>query len=213
MFLPVIRGYEVGGDFYDVFQVADGRWVAVIGDVCGKGVEAATLTGLARHTLRALSDVERPSGSLRALNGALLRERLDGRFCTVAQVMLDPKPDGVRLRVSCGGHPLPHHVSTDGATHLVGTPGTLLGVVAEPRLEDVATVLGPGEALVMVTDGIFRKHEAFGDEPGGLDKVLSAGPPGSAEELIDRIRRYVEDLIADEQDDDIAVLVLYARPS
>jgi serine phosphatase RsbU (regulator of sigma subunit) len=213
MFLPAIRGYEVGGDFYDVFQVADGRWVAVIGDVCGKGVEAATLTGLARHTLRALSDVERPSGSLRALNGALLRERLDGRFCTVAQVMLDPKPDGVRLRVSCGGHPLPHHVSTDGATHLVGTPGTLLGVVAEPRLEDVATVLGPGEALVMVTDGIFRKHEAFGDEPGGLDKVLSAGPPGSAEELIDRIRRYVEDLIADEQDDDIAVLVLYARPS
>ncbi len=213
MFLPAIRGYEVGGDFYDVFQIPGERWVAVIGDVCGKGVEAATLTGLARHTLRALSDVDRPSDALRALNGALLRERLDGRFCTVAQVMLETTPDRAHLQLSCGGHPLPHHVSADGTTRLVGAPGTLLGIVDDPRLEDVGVTLGPGEALVMVTDGIFRKHEAFGDEPGGLEKVLSVAPPGSAEELSERIQRYVEDLIADEQDDDIAVLVLYVRPA
>lgn len=89
----------------------------------------------------------------------------------------------------------------------------MLGIVDDPRLEDVGVTLGPGEALVMVTDGIFRKHEAFGDEPGGLEKVLSVAPPGSAEELSERIQRYVEDLIADEQDDDIAVLVLYVRPA
>ena len=210
MFLPAIRGYEVGGDFYDVFQVPDGRWAAVIGDVCGKGVEAAALTGLARHTVRAFSDIDHPSESLRALNGALLRERLDGRFCTVAYAMLDPTSPVVRGHVVSGGHPLPHHVSADGGTRLIGTPGTLLGVVEEPKLEDVAFTLGPGEALVMVTDGIFRRHEAFGDEPGGLDKLLGAAPPASAEELRERIERYVQDLITEEQDDDIAVVVLYA---
>src|SRR5206468_828618 len=77
-------------DFYDVFELDDGRWVALVGDVCGKGLEAAALTGLARHTLRAVANVERPSDALAHLNRALLRERIDGRFCTVAIAVFDP---------------------------------------------------------------------------------------------------------------------------
>lgn len=211
LFLPAFRGYEVGGDFYDVFETSNGRWAAVIGDVCGKGVEAAALTGLARHTLRAASDVERPSQALARLNGALLRENLDGRFCTVAYVLIEPDADGARLRVASGGHPLPHHVSADAMTTPVGRHGTLLGITDDPHLEDVEMRLRPGETLVLFTDGILRKEEAFGDEPEGLIKVLQSAPPVSATEVAERIRGYVDDLIADEQKDDIAILVLRAR--
>lgn len=212
LFLPAFRGYEVGGDFYDVFETPNGRWAAVIGDVCGKGVEAATLTGLARHTLRAVSDVERPSEALVALNGALLRENVEGRFCTVAYVLIEPeRGGGARLRIAAGGHPLPHHVSVDAMTRSVGRHGTLLGITEDPHLEDVEVRLDPGEALVLFTDGILRKEEAFGDEPEGLIKVLQSTPPASAAEVTEQIRQYVDDLIAEEQKDDIAILVLRAR--
>ena len=93
LFLPALTGYEVGGDFYDVFEITEGRWAVVVGDVCGKGVEAAALTGMARHTLRAVSDVAQPSEALEALNRAMLRESLDGRFCTVAMAFVEPDPE------------------------------------------------------------------------------------------------------------------------
>jgi serine phosphatase RsbU (regulator of sigma subunit) len=212
LFLPAFRGYEVGGDFYDVFEKPKGRWAAVIGDVCGKGVEAAALTGLARHTLRALFEVASPSDALGELNRALLRERLDGRFCTVAYVNIEPDPDGgARLTVACGGHPLPHFIARDGSTSLVGRYGTLIGVTEDPRIEDVEIRLSPGEAIVLFTDGILRKDEAFGDEPDGLTTALRSTHFGSAAEIRERIDGYVRDLIAEEQDDDIAVLVVRAR--
>jgi serine phosphatase RsbU (regulator of sigma subunit) len=211
LFLPAVRGYEVGGDFYDVFEMPNGRWAAVIGDVCGKGVEAAAITGLARHTLRAAFDVDRPSGALETLNGALLRENLDGRFCTVAYVMIEPDPrGGARLLIASGGHVLPHLVCPDGPPASVGRHGTLLGVVEHPRLEDVEVRLEPGAALVLFTDGILRKDQAFGDEPGGLIQVLAKTPPVSASEVCERIAAYARDLIAENQEDDIAALVLRA---
>ena len=71
--------------------------------------------------------------------------------------------------------------------------------------------LDPGDALVMFTDGILRRHEASGDEPEGLIKVLHSAPVGSAADVLERVRRYVHELIAEEQEDDIAVLVLGAR--
>jgi serine phosphatase RsbU (regulator of sigma subunit) len=212
LFMPALRGYEVGGDFYDVFERSDGRWVAVIGDVCGKGVEAAALTGLARHTLRAFPNVERPSQALSALNRTMLRERLNGRFCTVAYVMIDPRPaGGARLTLASGGHPLPHHVGSDGRVDAVGRPGTLLGVIEDPRLEDDELTLEGGGSLVLFTDGILRKSDAFGDEPGGFVHALAGSPGASAKDLRRDIEGYVRGLVADGQDDDIAVLILRAR--
>jgi serine phosphatase RsbU (regulator of sigma subunit) len=212
LFLPAIRGYEVGGDFYDVFETPGGRWAAVIGDVCGKGVEAAALTGLARHTLRAISDVDRPSQALAALNTALLREHLDGRFCTVAYVLIEPQAHGgARLWLASGGHPLPQRIATDGSMERVGVHGTLLGVTEDPRLDDVEITLGPGETLVAFTDGILSKHEALGDVPQDLLDALASETLGSAAIVRERIQRYVHDVISDGQNDDIAVLVLRAH--
>jgi serine phosphatase RsbU (regulator of sigma subunit)/transcriptional regulator with GAF, ATPase, and Fis domain len=212
LFLPAMRGYEVGGDFYDVFQTPSGRWAAVIGDVCGKGVDAAALTGLARHTLRAIADVDRPSEALAALNAALLRESIDGRFCTVAYVLIEPQPGGgARLSLASGGHPLPQRISTNGDMERVGEHGTLLGVTPEPRLVDVDIELLPGETLIAFTDGILRKHEALGDVPEELIETLRSEPLASAAVVRERIQRYVHDVISSGQDDDIAVLVLRAR--
>ena len=196
LFLPAIAGYEVGGDFYDVFELDDGRWVALVGDVCGKGLEAAALTGLARHTLRAVANVKRPSEALDELNRALLRERIDGRFCTVAIAMLEPpEGHGARVTVAVGGHPLPQHVSRTGAATSVGRHGTLLGVAEKVALQDDTVILEPGEALVLFTDGIIGKREAaegsvalrsaladrdagIGGRPARSDRAVRSGRDG-----------------------------------
>jgi serine phosphatase RsbU (regulator of sigma subunit) len=211
LFLPALSGYEVGGDFYDVFEVADGRWAVVVGDVCGKGVEAAALTGLARHTLRAFSDVARPSEALEALNRALLREHLDGRFCTVAVAFVRPDPaGGAAVEFASGGHPLPQKLANDGTTHRVGHHGTLLGVADQIHAEDDELRLEAGESLVLFTDGILAKDEASGDDSAALKRALAEGVPPSAQALRDRIQRSVHDLLGAEQYDDVAVLVLRA---
>jgi serine phosphatase RsbU (regulator of sigma subunit) len=211
LFRPAFRGYEVGGDFYDVFEVDDGRWAAVVGDVCGKGVEAATLTGLARHTLRAISAVDRPSAALHALNRALLREALDGRFVTVVYALIErDRERGARVRVSSAGHPLPRRITNRGTAEPVGNPGTLLGILAEPHLEDVELRLDPGEMLVLYTDGILRRTEIAEDEPTALLESLAGAPPDSAADARERVERYLHEVFAAEQEDDVAVLFVRA---
>ncbi len=212
LFLPAIRRFGIGGDFYDVFETPTGRWAAMIGDVCGKGVEAAALTALARHTLRASAGVERPSEALWALNDVLLREHLDGKFCTVCFALLDQDAlGGMRVTLACGGHPLPQLVTADGERLVVGAHGTLLGVTEDPRFTDIEVRLTPGSTLVMYTDGLLRKEEVFADEPVQLVHALQGDPPRTAAEAKARIQRYVDDLTATEQADDIAVLILRAQ--
>jgi serine phosphatase RsbU (regulator of sigma subunit) len=212
LFLPALHDFEVGGDFYDVFQTEDGAWAAAVGDVCGKGVEAAALTGLARHTLHALAAVETPSDVLTRLNRTMLREQLDGRFCTVAFTRIEPLDvGGARIRLSLGGHPMPLHIAPDGAATPVGEPGTLLGVTDDVRLKDSEVFLEPGESLLLFTDGILRKSEATGGEPHGPATIFRGQPPASAFEASEQVRRYVADHIGDGQYDDIAVLVIRAR--
>ena len=209
LFVPAERGV-IGGDFFDVFPIKDGRWAALVGDVCGKGIEAATLTAMARHTLRALANVQRPSEALAALNDALLREDLDGRFCTVALAMIEPQTDdGPRIvTVSSGGHPLPQHLSNDGVAHQVGEHGTLLGIVEDITLTDAVVPLEAGEALVMFTDGLIAKRETSGDQPERLLTRLRGRRWRSAAEIREHIRGFIEELGADRYDD-IAVLVLH----
>src|SRR5919206_1709392 len=103
------EGHEVGGDFYDLFSTGDRQWFAVMGDVCGKGAEAAAVTALARYTIRAAVVRHRsPAGILLWLNDAMLRQRIEpGRFATVACVRLDLDRDGVTATVASGGHPCP----------------------------------------------------------------------------------------------------------
>ena len=212
LFLPAIAGYEVGGDFYDVFELDDGRWVALVGDVCGKGLEAAALTGLARHTLRAVANVKRPSEALVELNRALLRERIDGRFCTVAIAMLEPpEGHGARVTVAVGGHPLPQRVSRTGAATSVGRHGTLLGVAEKVALQDDDR---DRSSRVRRSSCSPTGSSASARRPRARSLCgarLRTGMLASAADLRDRIERSVRDEMGSDQLDDVAVLVLMAR--
>src|SRR5262245_25180482 len=150
------EGYEVGGDFYDVFSTSDGHWFAVIGDVQGKGAEAAAVTALARYTIRAAAVRRRsPAAILRWVSEVMLRrEYPDDRFCTIACVHLDLTREPARLTTACGGHPLPLVLRAGGEVQPVGVPGTLLGLVERVELEDRSTDLHPGDTLVLYTDGL-----------------------------------------------------------
>jgi PAS domain S-box-containing protein len=209
-FRPTGEGNEVGGDFYDLFESGGRGWTVVMGDVCGKGPDAAAVTALARYTLRAAAMRERlPSRSLRLLNEALLRQRDDRRFCTVAYAYLEVHGDGARVGVASGGHPLPMLLRASGAVEPVGEPGTLLGVLPDPNLEDRSLVLAPGDALVFYTDGVIEGRGADVQLDEDILRDLLAGCAGAG---ADAIAAQVEDAAVSAQGgsprDDIAVLVL-----
>ena len=157
---------EVGGDFYDVFPRGE-DWVMVIGDVCGRGAEAAALTGLARHTIRAQAQhLERPSEILRALHDAIVAEvgRDSARFVTAGCVLL--RRDGA-VRASFAGHPPGLIAAPGAAVEELPTTGPLLGLLEHLRISDVEAALAPGDALVLYTDGVIearRERELFGEE-------------------------------------------------
>jgi serine phosphatase RsbU (regulator of sigma subunit) len=174
---PAGDGTELGGDFYDAFEVDDDRLVLTIGDVTGKGAGAAAMTGLTRHTLRAAAMFEsRPTAMIGTLNRALLGQRsARGKYCTVAVARLTRADHGARAEVSCAGHPLPLVLRAGGTVEPVGRPGTLLGWVPDPNHHDVAVDLAPGDALVLYTDGLTEARTPeglLGDER--LAAVLSA---------------------------------------
>jgi serine phosphatase RsbU (regulator of sigma subunit) len=206
------EAYEVGGDFYDIFQTGAESWAAVIGDVRGKGPGAATVTALARYTVRAAAMREHmPSRILEQLNEAMVRQGAEDRFCTVAIAALEPVPGGVRTTVSCGGHPMPLVLRADGRVHPVGSPGTLLGLVQDPDLVDDVVELAPGDTLVMYTDGVSEarnEQELFGEER--LVELLQSCRGLDAPRLVERIQQRVFEF-QDKAHDDIAVLVLRIR--
>ena len=202
-----MREQEVGGDFYDVFQVAPDHWVAMIGDVCGKGPEAASLTALARFTLRAVSRERlEPSEALRVLNAAILEQRSDQRFMTVALARVTAEDGNQVATVSNGGHPLPLLARESGEVTEVGRAGTLLGIYADPRLANHRVEMHPGDALVLFTDGLNERREA-GDEPTGqMWETLRASAGAGASEIANRLQGMAPD--DNDVSDDVALLVL-----
>lgn len=153
-FRPAERDAEVGGDFYDAFTLPDGSSALIMGDVCGKGPEAAALTALSRYTIRAAAmDEADPQAILNRLNDALIEQVTDGRFVTLAFARLSSGDDGLLLETISAGHPLPL-VTQGGVPRAVGAPGTLLGVVPNPDLPVTRSVLRPTESLVLYTDGL-----------------------------------------------------------
>jgi hypothetical protein len=187
-YLAAGEGNEVGGDFYDCFATGGGDWGLVIGDVCGKGAEAAALTALARYTLRAAAQhTRRPRAVLTELNEALLRDRLDYRFCTVLYVSLTPRDDRVTACIVAAGHPLPLVLRADGEVETVGASGSLLGIVEVPELSEQQIELGRGDALVLFTDGVTEADRTAG--PDWIAEVLArhAGEhPAAIAEAVER---------------------------
>jgi sigma-B regulation protein RsbU (phosphoserine phosphatase) len=208
---PAGDGTEVGGDFFDVFQVGPDDWFVTVGDVCGKGVEAAVVTALARYTLRAAAvDHASPAACLRRVNDALLRHAAD-RFATIVGLRLHETDNGWSGVISAAGHPLPLLRTPSGSIRPVGRPGMLLGVVDEPRLHDAAIRLDPGDALLMYTDGLTegrRDAEFYGDDR--VREVL-ARPAATADELAGALLGDLLQFQRGNPRDDIAIVVVRAE--
>ena len=201
-------GDEVGGDFYDVFQTGQGDWVVVIGDVSGKGVDAAVVTALARYTLRAAAvRSPRPSDALQMLNEVMLDHETD-RYCTVALLRLRDE-DGWTATVAAGGHPLPYlRRAGEPGPGSLGQPGTLIGLLEETRFADDERALASGDAIVLYTDGVTEARS--GDEFYGSERLegVIRATAGTAADLAHAI---VDDAMAfqgGQARDDIAVIVL-----
>jgi serine phosphatase RsbU (regulator of sigma subunit) len=215
-FLAAGEAYEVGGDFYDVFRTGSGVWSAVIGDVCGKGPEAAALTALARYTIRTASSPDAaPSEVLRTLHDSIKAERSDLRFCTAALTRIQAPSNGrgaARLTVALGGHPQPLALRRNGRVDQIGRPGTLLGALPTPTLADVEAKLAVGDALVLYTDGMFDlNNRSDNDDPDWLSKQLAQAAGKSADTVAERLAKAAIERQGGEPRDDIAVLVLRRR--
>jgi hypothetical protein len=213
LFRAAGEGHEVGGDFYDLFSTGKHQWFAVMGDVCGKGAEAAAVTALARYTIRAAVVRHRsPSGILRWLNDAMLRQRLDpGRFATVACARLDLERDGVCATVASGGHPCPRILRSTGLVEELGAPGTLLGVVPDVRLEDRTTRLVSGDSIVFFTDGLTEARAPRRVwSPAQLDAAVAGARQQTAEGIVDHLTRCALGDVAAPLRDDIALLAIRA---
>lgn len=151
---PLHELAQLGGDFYDVFELPGGGVALAVGDVCGKGVPAAMLAAPARHSLRAgaLAGAG-PGEALRILNRALLLEGSE-RFVTATMAQLRNTAAGTDVRVASAGHPAPYVLRVDGSVEAVPQRGQLLGVLEDVRMAEEQVQLAPGDALVMYTDGI-----------------------------------------------------------
>ncbi len=205
---------EVGGDFFDVFPAGDGRWGVVMGDVCGKGVGAASLTALARYTVRAAAiDEGQPSEVLRLLNRAILDSDVGERFCTLCHAVVEPGHGSVRVTLACAGHPLPFLVSPDGRVRPVGVPGSAMGLFEDVFLSEVDLELHPGDAFVLYTDGFVEVRSPEGQfNPDLLAGALAEAAGGSAEEMASCVDRAVQAFQGCHPRDDMALLILKVAP-
>jgi sigma-B regulation protein RsbU (phosphoserine phosphatase) len=202
-------GFDVGGDFYDVFETARNDWAIAIGDVCGKGPEAAALTALVRYTIRAAAiQTRRPRLVLNLVNEAVLRNDPE-QFCTVAYVRLRPEGEGIRLTASCAGHPPPFVLRADGNVESVAVTGRVLGPFAELGVHDRVVRLDRGDTLILYTDGVTDARGAegfFGDERFRETLVSCAG--SSADDTVKAIERRLREFHGGAARDDIAFVVL-----
>ncbi|MFG2622780.1 PP2C family protein-serine/threonine phosphatase [Streptomyces sp. NPDC048507] len=221
---PSGDGHRIGGDFYDVHpapppdadagEAGGGETLVVLGDVCGKGLDAAVLTGKIRNTLQALlpmaSDHRR---MLRLLNGALLNSH-HARFATLVLASAARHDGKVTLRLTSAGHPQPLIVRGDGTVEEVPTRGTLVGALPEVEAVTLSAELAPGETCVLFTDGFTEAKggplggELFGE--GRMRRALSACAGMPAEAIVERMQMLAAQWIGGGRHDDMALVAITA---
>ncbi|MER7330725.1 MULTISPECIES: SpoIIE family protein phosphatase [unclassified Micromonospora] len=209
-YVPTGDDADVGGDFYDVVPLPDGRWLVVVGDVSGKGVQAATVTGLVRDVIRVLVGDGKPLPEALARVNETLVERGGGRYCTLALAAVGPG-DGTQLDVSLhlAGHDRPVLLRSGGGAAFVGAGGTALGLLDSITSPTAEIPLDPGDSLVFYTDGVTERRR--GRELFGTDRLRDAAAPlagYSADVVAARLRSTALGFSAEAPRDDIAILVL-----
>ncbi|MEU6550080.1 SpoIIE family protein phosphatase [Streptomyces sp. NPDC046915] len=223
------------GDFYDLFPAGDGRWCFAVGDVQGKGPEAAVVIGLARPWLRLLArEGYRVADVLDRLNQLLLDDATEAadaaaralvaaggrpgdgpqtRFLSLLYGELAPFDGGVRCTLASAGHPLPLLLGPDARVRTVAKPQTLLGVIEDETYTSETFELRPGDTLLCVTDGVTERRSGSRqfDDGDGLARALAGCAGLSAELIAERIRRLVHEFGGGLPEDDLALLVLRAE--
>ena len=205
------EGVEVGGDFYDLFLIADDTWAVVIGDVCGTGTAAAAVTGLARHTIASAAwHGDDHKTVLDNLNLAM-RQRNAERFCTAVYGTIESAASSAMFTFACAGHPLPIVARADGSVASVGTYGSIVGTFDTIETTTTTITLDPGDVVVLYTDGVtdVPPPYALGDAEFVTLVGAAAASTSTAEQLADRIHADLSSILAiDQRHDDIALLVL-----
>ncbi|MGZ4438062.1 MAG: PP2C family protein-serine/threonine phosphatase [Nocardioidaceae bacterium] len=203
-----IEQEALGGDFYDVHGSAD-DWTAVVGDVCGKGVDAAVLTGRVRQSVRTAAIVDRaPARVLDLVNRVLVAEGQE-TFVTAICARGRRTEHGLHLDLASAGHPRPWVVRRDGRVEQVDVSGLVLGLLDDGRYTEVAVDLAPGETLVLYTDGVPEapgKRERFGDDR--LRDVLAVSGAADAAAVVEGIAVALSTHLGDRPHDDIAILAI-----
>jgi serine phosphatase RsbU (regulator of sigma subunit) len=207
VYIPAFESSEVGGDFYDVWELEDG-WMLMIGDVTGKGIEAAALTALVRHTMRAASEFESSPAELLARVDGILKKQRTRSICTALCMRLFED----RMLLAAGGHPLPLHVGSREVNR-VGEHGPLLGGFSDVAWRDTTVELEPGSILVAYTDGVTDAIGADGTRYGlqRLCDTLAGFPGSSATAVIEGLTVALGEFQIGAHADDMAALVLRRR--
>ena len=223
--LPTLTGIEfatyyrvafeheaLGGDFYDVHG-DDQEWTAVMGDVCGKGVEAAVLTGKVRQAIRTAALIDRdPASMLELANRVLLIDGAD-TFVTVLAARGRRVDGSVHLDVAAAGHPSPFVVRRDGSVERLEVRGTVLGLLPRTTYTSAHVVLAPGETCLMFTDGVPEapgRRGRFGED--GMRDVLAATGACAPRAQVEAVAVAVAAHLQDRPHDDIAMLAVQASP-
>lgn len=209
-YVPTGDDAEVGGDFYDVVPLPDGRWLVVIGDVSGKGVQAAAVTGLVRDVIRVLVGDGKPLPEVLVRLNETLVERGGGRYCTLALAAVGPGEERqLDVALHLAGHDRPVLLRGTGGARFVGTGGTALGLLDSITTPTADIPLGPGDALIFYTDGVTERRR--GRELFGTDRLRESTAPlagYSADVVAARLRATAIGFSVEPPRDDIAVLVL-----
>jgi serine phosphatase RsbU (regulator of sigma subunit) len=206
------QGQEVGGDFYDVFTIDEGHWGVAIGDVCGKGPDAAALTALARYSIRALAGRD-PEVVLRLLNETVMRDPplLPDQLVTILLAVAKLDREMLVMEFASAGHPPPLVLRRDGTVERPAASGPLVGLTASPEYPAVRVTLDAGDLVLLYTDGLTdARAPAQVLEEGQLVELLKRGAGLSGEELAEFLERGVTG--ADDPRDDIAMLVIELLP-
>ncbi len=225
--LPIIAGLDVavhyepsapedvGGDFYDLFPLAASRSGFFLGDVCGKGPEAAAITSLARYTMRTAAMLhEEPAAILMDLNAALIMHT-DGpmQTCTAVYGQIDMSMGAAAIMLAVAGHPPPLIVRQDGSVHTTTPHGTMLGAVDDPTFETCEVSLELGDAIVICSDGVFdTRLGGIRVDERRVAGLVSGSSHASAQDLVNRLIGALEDVDRPLRDD-IAIMVLQRTPT
>jgi sigma-B regulation protein RsbU (phosphoserine phosphatase) len=210
---------EVGGDFYDLFPLSRTKWGFFLGDVSGKGVDAAVVTGLTRYALRSAAVYDDdPVQVLHNLH-RVLDQRFgarDDRFCTVIYGNLTKRHNGFDVELASGGHPPPLCLCADGTAYYVDSiGGQAVGLVPDPEFISTQFHLAPGDTLLLYTDGLTEASTGIGharyDDRGALLHFADLHAPSTASAIVEAVHDLLSGLGAGVQDD--VALLAFGVPS